>query len=82
MYKVTHFEKTLFIGKKKPYGLIKVYFGSRKRFKNFGRISLEKFMALSHILENDDVAYDSINKIFITPVEKSKFVKAPKNRIL
>jgi len=82
MYQVTHFEKSLFIENNKPYGLIKIYFGSKKRVKNTGRIKLEKFLSLCHILENDIVGYDPDHNIFRTNIEASKFVKAPKGNIV
>tara|TARA_R110000744_G_scaffold379985_2_gene499372 strand:+ start:379 stop:681 length:303 start_codon:yes stop_codon:yes gene_type:complete len=81
MYQVTHFRKSLKVEASKPYGVIIIYFGSKTSFKNFGQMSITKFMALSHILENDEVGYDPQKKLLITPLEASEYVKAPKNEI-
>ncbi|KAB8155087.1 hypothetical protein EZY14_004175 [Kordia sp. TARA_039_SRF] len=81
MYKITHFQKYLNIDVKKPYGAITVYFGSKDSFKKFRPLSMSKFITLSHILENDEVGYDPETKMFSTPVEKSKYVEAPKREI-
>lgn len=82
MYKITQIEKSLFIENQRPYGSIIVYFGSKNSFKNTGRMSITKFMALSHILENDSVAYDPSNNLFITPVDKSKLIPPPNGTIV
>ncbi|MCL7753075.1 hypothetical protein [Polaribacter sp. Z022] len=80
-YKVTHFKKALKVEATKPYGVITVFFGSKKSMWK-KRLSLTKFNALTHLLENDDVGYNPQTKIFETPVEKSKFVVAPKRPIV
>lgn len=82
MYQVTHFQKNLYLDNQSSYGSIVIYFGSNTSYKNTGRISITEFMALSHILENDLVAYDPVKKTFVTPVEKTKFVTPPNGPIV
>ena len=81
MYRVTHFKKILTIDNSRPYGVIVVYFGSETTSKSTGRISLAKFMALSHLLENDSVGYNPTTKLFETNVEQSKFENPSIDRI-
>jgi len=79
-YRVTHFEKALHVESKKPYGVIKVYFGNQIP-PWMERVSITKFMALSHILENDVVGYNPDTRIFRTPVESALLVDASNNEI-
>lgn len=79
-YKVTHFEKALHVESTKPYGVIKVYFGNQIE-PWIRKVSITKFMALSHILENDVVGYNPQTKIFNTPVEHALFVEASNHDI-
>ncbi len=81
MYKVTKFEKRLKIETSQPYGSIKVFFAGNGK-KTFNSISITKFMALSHILENDIVGYDPDKKIFLTPPEPANFVQSPEGEIV
>ena len=80
-YKVTHFKKVLHVESTKPYGVITVFFGNKKSSWT-KRLSVTKFMALSHILENDEVGYNPATKIFETPIESGKFINAPKGEIV
>ena len=73
MLQVSHFSKALKIEGQNQYGFIKVFFGSPQTFKPFPRLSFEKFLALSHLLENDTVFYDPNKKIFVTSVETADF---------
>lgn len=69
MFRVTHFRKTLAIERSKPFGSIRIYYGNPIKHYDFPLLSLTKFMALSHILENDPVDYDPEKKILFTPQE-------------
>ena len=80
MYKITHFRKTLMINNARPYGIIRVYFGPNSS-KNTGRISLNKFLALSSLLENDEVVYDPNNHVFLTKVEPVAYATPPNGEI-
>lgn len=71
---ISGFRKTLSIQKTNSYGAIRVFFNDKSSL-NFGKLSLTKFMALSHVLENDIVAYDFKRKILITPPEEAQDVK-------
>lgn len=81
MYKVIRFQKVLNVDSSNPYGRILIYFHGTNSMKNTGAISLTRFMALSHILENDNVGYDPENQIFYTHVEEADFVIAPNGKI-
>ncbi|WP_423999475.1 hypothetical protein [Maribacter sp. IgM3_T14_3] len=77
MYKVTAFEKKLVVEATRPYGAIKIYFENPRASKAFTNLTITKFMALSHLLENDNVGYDSERKVFMTNVEPARFTMAP-----
>lgn len=81
MYKVIGFKKLLKVESSNPYGKILIRFQGNNSIKNTGTISLTKFMALSHILENDRVGYDPVKKIFYTHVEEASFEIAPNGEI-
>lgn len=77
MYKVVRFEKALVVEASQPYGAIRIYFDNPKSSKTFTNLSMTKFLALSHVLENDAVGYDPDTKVFKTNVEPAEFSKAP-----
>ena len=77
MYKVVGFEKVLVVEASKPYGSIRIFFENPKASKSFTSLSMTKFMALSHILENDAVGYDPDTKVFKTNIEPADFMMAP-----
>lgn len=81
MYRVIGFKKILNVDSPNPYGRILIYFHGTDSTKNTGAISLSRFMALSHILENDQVGYDPEKKIFHTNVQEADFVIAPNGKI-
>ncbi|WP_027065556.1 hypothetical protein [Maribacter sp. Hel_I_7] len=81
MYKVIGFKKILQVESPKPYGRILIRFQGENSVKNTGTISLSRFIALSHILENDNVGYNPENNIFYTEVEEANYQIAPKGKI-
>lgn len=81
MYRVVAFEKILVVEAKKPYGSIRIFFENPKSVKALNRLSITKFMALSHILENDRAGYDPEGKVFKTNVEQADFVQAPNGEL-
>lgn len=77
MYKIVAFEKRLIVEATKPYGAIRVFFENPRASKDFPQLSVTKFMALSHILEHDQVGYNPERKVFVTNVEPARFTMAP-----
>ncbi len=71
MLQVTHFKKSLAVERSKPFGTIRIFFGAPDRYYDFPPLSLTRFMALSHILENNPVLYDPTEKVLHTPTEIS-----------
>ncbi len=67
--KVTHFEKALRLEGATTYGYLKLYFGHHNSDKVLPRLSFEKFTALSHLLQFNEVFYNKDHKVFYTRPE-------------
>lgn len=72
LYEVTHFRKAFYPETSRGYGIITVYFKNNKPTWS-KRLSLTKFLTLSHMLENDKVFFNPQTKFFETRIESSKF---------
>ena len=81
MYKISHFRKILNIESNKPYGVVIVYFGSKNSFKRCGPMELEKYIALTTLLDSDSVAYNPNEKVFTTDIENIQLLEAPEEEI-
>ncbi|MGD1957709.1 MAG: hypothetical protein ACFB2Y_02590 [Fulvivirga sp.] len=66
--RIKGFRKELFVNQGSSYGRVFVLFEGNTNETKFS-LGLDAFLALSHILENDRVAYDTTGKKFVTSKE-------------